>query len=104
MLSQSAYAEEFDKLFKQRAELALITNNVTDVCAAPWMSDVLCQMHYSEWNDDQIREVRRNWLRGIRPKQCEGCPLKFSANLDLIKDSTDPDGYTKLQLRVNDGI
>jgi len=63
------------------------------------------------WNDDQIREVRRSWLRGIVPGACEVCDKKllntnvykdyfghlFGDMKQVIKDSTDPDGYTTLE-------
>ena len=63
------------------------------------------------WNDDQIREVRRSWLRGVVPDACEVCDKKllntnvyrdyfghlFGNMKQIIKDSTDPDGYTTLQ-------
>jgi hypothetical protein len=99
MFSQKVYADRFDKLFRERAELAQIRNNVTEACTAPWMK-VSCQMHQNlktnDWNGDEIREVRRSWLRGFRPHQCDACPLMFSENLGLIKDNTDPDGFTRI--------
>ena len=63
------------------------------------------------WNDDQIREVRRSWLRGIVPSACEVCDKKllntsvykdyfghlFGDMKQEIKDKTDPDGYTTLE-------
>jgi hypothetical protein len=52
----------------------------------------------SDWNDDDIRKVRRNWLWGICPSECEGCQLKFTSDLDLIKQHTDAHGYTKLTI------
>jgi len=90
-----------DELFRRRAAESEIRDNIEDFCPAPWMSNMDCSMHQnrsSGWNDDDIRSVRRNWLRGICPLECEGCQLKFSADLDLIKHSTDPDGYTKLKI------
>jgi hypothetical protein len=103
MFSQKVYADRFDKLFKERAERSQVINNVTEVCEAPWMA-VACQMHRNlktnDWNGDEIREVRRNWLRGFRPHQCDDCPMMFAHNLDVVKDNTDPDGYT----RIKDGI
>ena len=63
------------------------------------------------WNDDQIREVRRSWLRGIVPSACEVCDKKllntsvykdyfghlFGDMKQEIKDNTDPHGYTTLE-------
>lgn len=63
------------------------------------------------WNADQIREVRRSWLRGIVPSACEVCDKKllntsvykdyfghlFGDMKQEIKDCTDPDGYTTLE-------
>ena len=63
------------------------------------------------WNDDQIREVRRSWLRGIVPDACEVCDKKllntsvysdyfthlFGNMKQEIKDNTDPHGYTTLE-------
>lgn len=63
------------------------------------------------WNDDQIREVRRAWLRGHVPDACQVCDKKllntsvykdyfghlFGNMKQEIKDRTDPDGYTTLE-------
>ena len=63
------------------------------------------------WNGDQIREVRRSWLRGVVPSACEVCDKKllntsvyrdyfghlFGNMTQEIKDKTDPDGHTTLQ-------
>jgi len=107
MFCQQIYADKFRELFKQRAEKAEVENNITDVCSAPWMN-VACDMHMGlktdDWNGDDIREVRRNWLRGILPKQCDSCSVRYSGNLDKIKFSTDPDGFTKLLIEDENGI
>lgn len=77
-------------------------SNIEDFCPAPWIPNANCNMHKnrlsSDWNDDDIRNVRRNWLRGICPSECDGCQLKFKSDLDLIKHYTDPDGYTRLSI------
>ena len=63
------------------------------------------------WNGDQIREIRRSWLRGIVPSACEVCDKKllntnvykdyfthlFGDMTQEIKDNTDPHGYTTLE-------
>lgn len=83
-------------------------SNIEDFCPAPWIPEANCNMHKnrlsSDWNGDDIRTVRRNWLWGICPPECEGCQLKFKSDLNLIKYHTDPDGYTKLKIEQNSMI
>jgi hypothetical protein len=138
------FAAVVDAIFKRNMEEALIKNNITDFCVAPWTHTYispqgerrLCcasrepaqnfQQYIDTesgsgsfkpltlekwWNDDQIRAVRRSWLHGIVPPECEVCDKKL-LNTDVykdyfehlfgdlkqaIKDSTDPDGYTTMK-------
>jgi hypothetical protein len=143
-MSKSSVPEAWAKLFQERAERALIENNIEDFCVAPWTHTYISPQgerrlccasrepaqnfrQYIDtesgtgefaplalskwWNDDQIREVRRSWLRGIVPSACEVCDKKllntsvyrdyfahlFGDMKQTIKDRTDPDGYTTLE-------